>query len=300
MLEGIATAITEKSIVVNFDGQTHIVRADNRYHQALLQAIKDGNVNEVKQLACISNEIVSKTPFELRNGVVYLDDKPVPSKLGNKILSFYENKIPFEPLIEFTRKVRNNPSFRVVNQLFDFLEANEHPITPNGCFIAYKKVANPDEQGRMMDLKTKTIDNKVGTWIEMPRNMVNDNPSETCSHGLHAANWDYATNHYGSPNDTMLQVCIDPSDVVSIPYDYNQSKLRVCRYYVDCVVKNPNANKFVVEDCGVAEEELEEDSDDLPNMNVEQENETTTEEEPCSNPNCLKTDYCPDCYKPQE
>lgn len=64
----------------------------------------------------------------------------------------------------------------------------------------------------------------------MPRNQVNEDSSQTCSYGLHVANFEYATNFYS--DGVMLECEVNPADVVSIPTDYNQSKMRVCRYKV--------------------------------------------------------------------
>jgi hypothetical protein len=130
--------------------------------------------------------------------------------------------------------------------LFEFLEKNKHPITEDGKFIAYKKVANANSDGKYLDIYSHTFDNSPGQVISMDRNQVDEDPSQTCSSGLHVANWDYAANHYGSATDTMMEVEVDPADVVAVPTDYNQAKMRTCRYTVRGVVVNPNANKHLV------------------------------------------------------
>jgi hypothetical protein len=68
----------------------------------------------------------------------------------------------------------------------------------------------------------------------MPRNQVNEDPNQTCSYGLHVANFDYASG-FGSGH--MLEVEVHPADVVAIPVDYNQAKMRVCKYKVIGVVE---------------------------------------------------------------
>jgi hypothetical protein len=104
------------------------------------------------------------------------------------------------------------------------LEKNSLPITPDGCFLAYKRVRE-----NYMDCHTGTMDNSVGRVVEMERNMVDDNRNNTCSSGLHFCSHSYLSSFGG---ERTVIVKIDPADVVSIPSDYNDAKGRACRYTV--------------------------------------------------------------------
>jgi hypothetical protein len=73
------------------------------------------------------------------------------------------------------------------------------------------------------------IFNGVGETIECMRNSVNDNKDDTCSYGLHAGSYEYASNF---SQGKLVEVEIDPSDVVSIPSDCSGQKLRTCKYVV--------------------------------------------------------------------
>ena len=64
----------------------------------------------------------------------------------------------------------------------------------------------------------------------MPRNYVCDDANIGCSDGFHAGSLDYAR-HYGNGGHLMV-VEIDPRDVVSVPLDCDQQKLRTCKYKV--------------------------------------------------------------------
>jgi hypothetical protein len=106
------------------------------------------------------------------------------------------------------------------------LEKNALPITPDGHFLAYKKVRND-----FLDIHSGTMDNSVGQIVEMERHEVNDNKDETCSTGLHFCGMSYL-NHFGGSDSRTVIVKINPADVVSIPSDYNNAKGRACRYEV--------------------------------------------------------------------
>ena len=70
----------------------------------------------------------------------------------------------------------------------------------------------------------------VGDVITMPRSEVSDDPNVACHAGLHAAARDYALGY--ARQGTMLTMRVDPADVVSVPADSAQQKMRVCRYEV--------------------------------------------------------------------
>jgi len=75
----------------------------------------------------------------------------------------------------------------------------------------------------------KTYLNKPGATISMPREKVDADRRNTCSRGLHVAAWDYAQGFRGT---RLLLVKVNPRDVVAVPPDYNEQKMRVCKYLV--------------------------------------------------------------------
>jgi hypothetical protein len=225
--------ITDQNVTVNYNGQTHIVPRNDGLAVRLIDALKKKEFDKIPELVSASKRIAkfSDGQFTVENGEIFVNGVKAPTALSKKILAFSNEGLPCEPLVKFTEKLQKNPSFRAVNELFQFLEKNDHPITEEGNFIAYKRVS-----GDFKDIYTGTFDNSVGTYVEMPRNRVNEDPTQTCSHGLHVANWDYAHNHYGTQGpestDIMIEVEVNPADVVAVPTDYNQAKMRVCAYLV--------------------------------------------------------------------
>lgn len=241
--------ITNKSITVNIGGETHIIPSSHQFYDKLLSAIKCSDENEITSLVSTAKYIETKSSgqFKVVDGEIYVDGKNVRGPLGKKIIAFIEEELPFEPLIEFARKLRNNPSQASIDQLYSFLEKNEHPITPNGNFIAYKKICPPNADGVMLDIHSKTVNNNPGETPTIPRDQVDPDPTRTCSSGLHVANWDYAKNSFGSYNDVLVEVEVDPADVVAVPIDYNQAKMRTCKYYVRKVINAPQVSTTMVD-----------------------------------------------------
>jgi len=232
--------ITDHNITVNYDGQTHIVPRTDSLAPRLIDAIKNKKLDEIPRLVEVSKrvEVFGQGNFTVENERILIGGREAPATLSRKILRFMNDGLPAEPLIKFAENLLKNPSYRAVNELFQFLEKNDHPITDNGCFIAYKKV-----RADFKDQHTGTIDNSPGKTVEIPRNQVNEDPTQTCSYGLHVANWNYANNIYtAGPGAKMLEVEVNPADVVAVPIDYDQAKMRVCRYVVLDVVDKEHSS----------------------------------------------------------
>lgn len=235
MSKKVAWSITDNNITVNYDNETHIVSRSEKLADKLIEALRKNDLKSIPDLVSAAKKIekYSDGNFLVKNGEILVDGKRVPGPLGKKIMNFSDEGLPYQPLINFAKKLQNNPSFRSVNELFLFLEKNDHPITEDGNFIAYKKVRD-----NFLDVHSGTFDNSVGNVLEVPRNQVDDNPEVTCSYGLHVANFEYATHFYSGGK--MLEVEVDPADVVSVPVDYDNSKMRVCKYKVLGVVTQPH------------------------------------------------------------
>lgn len=254
--------ITDHNVTVNYNGQTHIVSRDDKLSDRLIEAVKTQQWNQIPDLVSASKRVekFSKGKFVVRDGEILVNGLVVPGALGKKILKFSEEGLPYQPLVKFAENLQNNPSFRAVNELFQFLEKNDHPITENGCFIAYKRVRHD-----FKDIYTGTFDNSPGKTLQVARNQVDEDCTRTCSHGLHVANWDYAHTKYSTAaNDIMLEVEVNPADVVAVPIDYDQSKMRVCAYKVLGVVDKEHSSdvSLRVVNQDNLEEMLDDDDDD--------------------------------------
>lgn len=249
--------ITDQNVTVNYDGQTHIVKRSEALAADLISAIKEGRMDDVPNLVSVaaSMQNQSKGNVVVKDGELLVRGVKVPVELAKKIQSFIKEGLPYQPLVKFAENLLDNPSYRSVNELFQFLEKNDHPLTENGNFIAYKRVRSD-----FMDIHSGTFDNSPGVTVEIHRNQVDEDSNRTCSNGLHVANWDYAHTQFASHDagsDIMLEVEVNPADVVAIPADYNQSKMRVCKYKVLGVVTTEytGSSLRVVDPDYVAEED---------------------------------------------
>jgi hypothetical protein len=202
---------------------------------------------------------------------------PISEFLAQKLLEYIDAGISVEGLVKFWQRLLLNPDPAVQSQLYSFLEHNGHPITPGGYFLAYKSVNvkkryDKDTGEEIRDVqydedtgeeieKTLTQDMvfapihkgphgmkiKVGEPVTMPREECDSDPNVTCSAGLHVGNMDYVGT-FGGSCSVVLEVLISPTDVVAVPTDYNNTKMRTCKYFPIAISNGENENIFLESD----------------------------------------------------
>ena len=223
--------LTERALTVFHDNKVLTVHAeDDRFRDAVgFVSTEDaeGLTDLLKPIEAVREYLSTSGRVEIIGNQVMFDGEPCNNYMGQRILQHYREGNPVEPIINFMINVSQNVSKRAVDELLQFLEYGELPITPDGCFLSYKKVGRTAED--YLDSYSRTIDNSVGQTVEMPRNQVQDDPNVTCSYGLHFCSLEYAKVFHGSH---LMVLKINPKDVVSIPTDYNNTKGRCCKYVV--------------------------------------------------------------------
>jgi hypothetical protein len=233
--------LLKNSVVLNFDGETISIASSDSRFEDIVNAIKENRLDDIPSIVSRNENFLLEQGVELSHGLVVIDGGTLPSELNHKLLQLIELKLPLSPLVKFWRRLKLNPSFNSRLMLYKFLEHNGHPITSEGKFVAYRAVRND-----FLDKHTGTIDNSVGQYVRIDRSQVDDNPNNTCSFGLHVATFDYAQN-FASGDDKLLEVHVDPKDVVCVPTDYNGTKMRVCGFEVVAETKKMR-EEIVIED----------------------------------------------------
>jgi len=233
------------NISLLFDGQMHGIPKSHPSFNSLRDHLKlpdhdyatiSDMLNTEKMLSRLTNGAV-----RVVGNTVYYAGKPVRSTLTEKLLDMLEEGFDATPWAIFLGKLMQNPSERSRQCLFDFLEAGESPITEDGCFIAFKMVRED-----FTDIHSGTFDNSPGRIVSMPRDLVNDDPNQTCSAGLHVCSLAYFKSGFGGSNKRFLCVKVNPADVVAVPHDYSNSKMRCCRYEVMGEVDNYGSSAYEV------------------------------------------------------
>lgn len=235
--------ITGDSVMLTLGDDVEIVESTHTNYKAIRAAILDGEFKKAYDLMNIAKSITTYTKgaITVKNGQLAYGEMTLKSSLVTRILELMaKGDEAFKSLVNFLERLLNNPSKDSVEQLWGFISHLDVEIDADGYIIGWKNVNNVN--GHLVDCHTGKVPNDVGNIVEMPRHMVNDDKDQTCSQGLHVAAWGYLRHFSGN---TTLKVKVDPADVVSIPTDYNDMKMRAAKYeVVDTVDSNRNHVDF--------------------------------------------------------
>lgn len=247
--------IQGSNIVVVIKNQPHTISKAHVAYEKVKESIRVGDWDTVKKIIDPEKMVLNygQGRVAVQGEKLFWDGREMHNALSRRMIQMLQENFSIQPFVLFIEHLYENPSYRAVNELYGFLEKNSLPITPDGCFLAYKRV-NED----YTDVYSGTVTNKPAyfmceeekaampittggrqevtvsmenenTVVSMPRNMVNDDKYQTCSEGLHFCSREYL-DKFGGERIVILK--INPRDVVSIPTDYNNSKGRACRYEV--------------------------------------------------------------------
>lgn len=232
------------NVTLFLNDQTYVATNQHPNWQSIVDGLQNDDAS-VAELFDVANTVAKRfnlltDRISVANGRVYLDGDEVNNALTQQIVRFVDAGVEdWQPLVEFYDRLATNPNQESVEQLYRWLEAHDFTITSDGKFIGYKGVMREADgnlvsrnTGRAIvngEVKEGRIPNNIGDVVEMPRSEVTFDPSNGCSTGLHVGTWDYAST-WG--DGTVLEVLVDPRDVVSVPTDCGSAKLRTCRYTV--------------------------------------------------------------------
>lgn len=232
-------SITETNITLLYPNlspaEVYSVRRDDPVKAGpLLDIIKSKDAqalhNFVASKLALRTTVTQALPdgWVLEDGVLTWLGKEVDDAVKKRVLDAHSLGLPLTSFEMFLNNLDQNPSFNSRKQLMGFLSACDLPITDSGYLLAYKAVRDD-----FFDKHSGTVKYAIGSVVSMDRSAVDDNPNNTCSHGLHVC-----SKEYGRFANRLLIVYVNPADVVSVPTDYNNAKMRVCKLTVGEEVKD--------------------------------------------------------------
>jgi hypothetical protein len=218
--------IQGNNVTVVIGNKPHTISKTHITYQKVVDAIKAGDWDQVKEIIDPKKVVLNYGAgnVSIQGDKLFWKGEELNSELARRMVAMLQEGFDVTPFVLFMENLFRNPSKRAVDELYGFLEKNSLPLTPDGCFLAYKKVRD-----NFMDVHSGTMLNAPGCVVEMERNRVDDNKDNTCSTGLHFCGMSYLS-HFGGERTVIVKV--NPADVVSIPSDYNGAKGRACRYEV--------------------------------------------------------------------
>ena len=218
--------IQGNNVTVVIGNKPHTIAKSHPTYQKVVDAIKASDWDTVKSIIDPVKVVLNygRGNVSIQGDKLFWKGDEFNGTLAKRMIEMLQEGFTIEPMVLFMENLMQNPSKRAVDELYGFLEKNNLPLTPDGHFLAYKRVRDD-----FLDVHSGTMDNSPGKVVEMERNKVDDNKDNTCSTGLHFCGQSYLA-HFSGARTVIVKV--NPADVVSIPSDYNGAKGRACRYEV--------------------------------------------------------------------
>lgn len=239
-----------KNVVALFPDQAEPIKSADSNHphwQAILQGLRNGDADTYKLfdvrggLGYKLKSLSERIDYDGEN--VRFDGDIVNNALAAQVIRFLEQGVSdWEPLVKFWEKIAQNPDAHSQENLYRWLQTHEFSITAEGDIVGYKGVqlgrdADGNEQFQSIHAGPAVVDglavnghvpNTPGSVVTMPRAKVQHDPAVGCHTGLHVGTWGYASGF----GPVVLEVHVNPRDVVSVPTDCGDAKMRVSKYTV--------------------------------------------------------------------
>jgi len=259
------TGATGVDVVVAFDPtrENPVLMADSKHphFEAIRSGLAAGDdsvldlFNVATGAARKFEQVTDRVSYNGKD--ILFDGDPVHTVLAEQVLRAIEaGEDSYAPLAKFWEKLESNPDDHSREQAYDWLACHAFQITEEGDVVGYKGVSSDGNGGYVSgwasavpDVPSAFVDgepvkplskvpNKVGTTVTMPRSEVVHDPTQACRRGLHVSTRSYAEGY--AHNGAIMEVHVNPRDIVSVPTDGGGEKVRVCRYKVARVSESDN------------------------------------------------------------
>lgn len=220
---------TINSTHINFDDVKTLLR---QYQAATKDSVFRGDIlNEIREMFDVRQFIAKVTAgrVQVSDDAVVFDGKTVHGVISTRLLEMLKAGFDIKPLARFLDRLSNNPDINARDEIYLFLESGHMPLTDDGCFLAFKRV-KPNFDSFHVGPDGKIYNNAPGKIVEMDRAAVSRDRNAACAEGLHFCSWKYLPQYQAHGESKVVVLKVAPEDVVSIPYDYNNSKGRAWKY----------------------------------------------------------------------
>lgn len=218
--------ITPNSVSLFGGGQTLTARDSHPNFKKIVSFIMAGKHQEAEKLFSITEFVKTATDNKItvKNGGVYYLNTQLHNAVCNKILDFVAQGLDVNPWLKFLEKLLENPSKYIYNNLYSFMEQYKLSIDDNGDIYALKAVKH-NLKSKWTDILVQYV---VGQTYAEPRVLLTDDQNDSyCGPGLWFGHEKFVFD-YGSGNDHVLVVKVNPKDVIAIPSLSCYQKMAAC------------------------------------------------------------------------
>lgn len=208
--------------------------------KSILEIVKNGSsMEEVKRIVFNYNAAENMENLRKELGITLSDNGEITLPNGvnlpagvSAIFNDMTDREHGERLIKFSELLMQNKREHAREALVDWILKNPSlSILEDGRIMGYRGLRNDMTSihfGYAIvngEEVNGHVDNTPGNIIEFPEHLIDHNPNNFCSVGLHVGTKIFAIN-YGA---RFVHVAFSPADVVSPPRDAAQNKIRVSK-----------------------------------------------------------------------
>lgn len=164
---------------------------------------------------------------------------PGVEQLAVQMQAVSEGVTSGDGMTKFMQRAASVKRGHSVEDLLKFIQKGELPLADDGTVLVYKRLESTGEEGVFVDVHSKNVRQRVGSFVHMDENMVDANRSRDCSNGLHVARRDYLSAFSG---DVTVLAKLAPEDVIAVP-QYDARKLRAKGYHIIAVLSPEDASR---------------------------------------------------------
>ena len=238
--------------VVFPDGSTYTASADHPKYGEITTGLLAGSLTDSQLLDLINPfDAIFRNFYKLservsRKGMVlYFDGDVLNNAIAKNIIRILDEdgiakKDAWESYVKFLENLMQNPSKASIDHVYDFATHHNLTVDEEGFLVLYKSTTDDGlsthkgkgivttADGVTTAYENDFLPNAVGTVVEIPRSLVDENRNAACSVGLHVGAHSYASTF----SQKLWTVRVNPRDIVSVPHDASSAKIRVARYEV--------------------------------------------------------------------
>lgn len=231
--------IGPQNVTVYIEGRPHTVARSEK----IIDAIRAQEWEDVARIARPAHVIAAALQVfgdvRVNEGAVFYRGRPINNGSVRRILMLQGLGLPIESEARCLASLMRHDDTRVIESFEDFVERWDIPRVADGRIVLVKAV-----RADFLDMHSGTVDWSVGRTVKMDWADVDRDPSQTCSHGLHAAPLKGAQS-YARGGSHLIELHVWPEHIAALPYDYKESgKVRLVQAYVAGVIPDDVAADY--------------------------------------------------------
>ncbi len=210
-----------------YGNRPYSVTQDHPKFTLVKEQLLHGFIGAAYEILTRANEAFEYRGLTINSNGVFYQGERLNGAVVDRIIELFKANKPVDRLVAFLRRLMDNPSKFIYNNLYNYLEKYKLPIDEDGFVYAIKAVKH--------DLKSKWTDKvqyRVWDTYSEPRAILTAKDNDSyCGKGLWFGWTDFVFN-YGIGNDHVVVVKVDPANIIATPNLSGYQKIAACSLFI--------------------------------------------------------------------